>query len=177
MYSKNIFFKDYQKGVAAVEFSLIAILFFGILFACFEFGRMLYVFNTMQEVTRRATREATIRWVDEAPLIKKLALFGGTAIPAGAEVTDANIVIEYLDRSGAVISDSLLPIDPADNLSACNDATRLGSCITSVRVSINNASYQTMVGLLIKKFNFPSAIPLPRSSMTAYAESLGFSAN
>lgn len=159
-----------QYGAAAVEFAIISLLFFTILFAIFEFGRLLYVYNTMQEVTRRAAREAVVRWITDAETIKTYALFGGTSLPAGAEVSTANINIEYIDKNGTLVT--LLPEDPGDNLSACGDISRTASCIFSVRVSINNARYRPMVNL----FSFLN-VALPRATVTMHAESLGFTVN
>lgn len=159
-----------QRGAAAVEFAIISLLFFTVLFAILEFGRMLYVYNTMQEVTRRGAREAVVRWIDQTAAIKTLALFGGATMPAGAEVTANNITIKYLKKNGDEVT--ALPADPGDNLSACADATRSDNCIYSVSVSIDNVTYSPMVGM----FNF-LAINLPASVVTMHAESLGFSVN
>jgi TadE-like protein len=156
-----------QRGVAAVEFAIVCLLFFSILFAILEFGRMLYVYNTMQEVTRRGARAAVVRWVDQTAAITSIALFGGASIPAGAEVAAGNITIEYLNKAGAVAFP--LPDDPGDNLSACGDVGRTASCIYSVRVSIVGVSYSPMVSL----FSF-LGIALPPSAVTMHAESLGF---
>lgn len=156
-----------QQGAAAVEFAILCLVFFTILFAMLEFGRMLYLYNTMQEVTRRGARAAVVRWIDQQDAIKAIALFGGTAIPAGAEVSLENISIEYLNKAGAAAAP--LPADPGDNLSACGDVTRASSCIYGVRVSIDGVSYRPMVSL----FNF-LGIALPPSTVTMHAESLGF---
>lgn len=157
-----------QRGVAAVEFALIALLFFTLLFVILELGRMLYLYNTMQEVTRRGAREAVVRWVDPSDQIeiKKLALFGGSALPAGPEITTANISIDYLNKAGNKASP--LPLDAGDNLAACNDATRSASCISNVRVAIDDLRYSPMVSL----FGFLD-IGLPPSAVVMHAESLG----
>lgn len=159
-----------QRGVAAVEFALVSLLFFTVLFGILEFGRMLYVYNTLQEVTRRAAREAVVRWVDQTATVKTLALFGGTVLPAGPEITAANISIEYLNRLGNVAAP--LPGDPGDNLSACGDITRTDSCVDSVRVSISNVVYNP-ASSLFSMLN----IAMPASSVTMHAESLGFTFN
>lgn len=159
-----------QQGVAAVEFAIICLLFFTILFAILEFGRMLYVYNTMQEVTRRGARAAVVRWKDQTDTIKSIALFGGTSLPAGAEVATANINIAYLKKNGDEVTD--FPDDPGDNLSACGDATRADNCIYSVRVSIDGVTYSPMVSL----FSFLN-ISLPTSVVTMHAESMGFEGN
>lgn len=156
-----------QRGVATIEFALIATIFFTLLFGILEFGRMMYVFNSMQEITRRGAREAVVRWIDQTSTVRTLALFGGTSLPAGAELTAANIKIDYLKKNGAVVTS--FPFDPADNLSACGDITRTDSCIYSVRVSIVNLNYIPMVSL----FSFLN-MALPGSSSTMHAESMGF---
>lgn len=170
MHSSFISMFKRQRGAAAVEFSIIALLFFTILFAIFEFGRMLYIYNTMQEVSRRAAREAVVRWIDAGDTIKSLALFGGAHIPAGAEVAASNINIQYLNKNAVPATPT--PADPGDNLSACNDITRTDSCIVGVRVSIDNVRYRPMVNL----FGFLS-IDLPTAGITMPAESLGFTVN
>ncbi|SFN18716.1 TadE-like protein [Formivibrio citricus] len=154
-----------QQGASAVEFALVAIVFFTLLLGIIEFGRVFYVWNSVQEVTRRAGREAVVRWVDQDATIKSLALFDGTALPAGAEVAAANINIEYLDVNGAVLT--TLPSDPSANIAACLGNTP--TCIASVRVSISGASYAPMMGL----FTF-LAIPIPASTVTMPAESMGY---
>lgn len=159
------------RGIATVEFAMVSVIFFLLIFAAFEFARMLYVFNTLQEVTRRAAREMTVRWIDDEAAAKNLALFGGAALPGGAEVTASNIVIEYLAADGSAVTS--FPSSPGDNLSACGDAARVASCIYSVRVSISNVSYVPMTSL----FNFLNMtidLTLPSSSVTMHAESMGF---
>ena len=159
-----------QRGVAAVEFALVALLFFTILLAIIEFGRMLFIFNTMQEMTRRGAREAVVRWVDSASQaeIKTIALFNDATMPASPDVTAANITITYLQKDG-ITAVTAFPTDPGDNLSACGDSTRVANCIYNVRVSITGATFTPMMGL----FDFLT-MPLPTSEVTMHAESLGF---
>ncbi len=159
-----------QRGAAAVEFAIIAMLLFTLLFGIIEFGRLFYVFNTVQEVTRRAAREAVVSEIDETnhPAIS-LALFGGNSLPAGAEITAANVSIEYLkaDRT-TILTESTLPDNAADNISECLKVEP-NDCIAFVRVSIIGATYAPMVGL----FPFLS-VPIPASTVTMPAESLGY---
>ncbi len=155
-----------QHGAAAVEFALIAIVFFTLLLGIIEFGRLFYVYNSVQEVTRHAAREAVVRWVDEADTAKSLALFGGASLPAGGEITAAKINIEYLTAIGG--APAPFPASAGDNISACLSGP--DGCIALVRVSITGASYAPMVGL----FPFLS-VPIPDSTVTMPAESLGFS--
>jgi len=157
-----------QHGAAAVEFALIAMLFFTLLLGILEFGRLFYLYNTVQEVTRRAAREAVVRWVDEmddAAEVESLVLFGGTSLPAGVEITAANINIEYLTVSGG--TPTPFPGSAADNISACLSGP--DGCIAFVRASITGATYVPMIGL------FPFlAVPIPASTVTMPAESMGY---
>jgi hypothetical protein len=133
-----------------------------------EFARVLYIHNTLQEVTRRAAREMTVRWVDDEAAAKTLALFGAATLPAAADIDADAIIIEYLAADGSIVT--AMPSDPGDNLSACGDAARTASCIFSVRVSIaSGISYSPMILL----FNFLD-LELPPSSVTMHAESMGF---
>lgn len=178
-----------QRGVAAVEFALVAALLFILLFGILEFGRLFYVFNTVQEVTRHAAREAVVRWVDNSSTspAKILALFGRVAMPAGAEIAVDNIDIEYLGTDGAEITPPNIPPSPVDNISACLDPTGTYDCIAFVRVSITGATYVPMIGLFsgVRLTAFPFSndhpfeldlsVPIPASTVTMPAESMGYS--
>lgn len=157
-----------QRGVAAVEFAIVAMLLFTLLFGIIEFGRLFYIINTVQEVTRRAAREAVVNWRDVASqdAIKRTALFGGNSLPAGAEITTGNIEILYLTEDG--IAPAPMPTTPAENISACLGGPT--GCIALVRVSITGATYAPMVSLF-PYFN----VPIPASTVTMPAESMGYS--
>ena len=49
-----------QRGVAAVEFALIASIFFTLVFGVMEMGRMLFYMNTAAEATRLGARVAVV---------------------------------------------------------------------------------------------------------------------
>jgi hypothetical protein len=181
-----------QRGAATVEFALIAIVFFMILLGIMEFGRLMYVWNTTQEVTRRAAREAVVRDFTSAEIaaIQREAIFRGGStgtanLPAGVEITNATVRIVYLtvDAAGnrVAITAGNMPSDPADNISACNDAGRVFiSCIRFVQACVAVADdcvtsipYQPMV-LLLANLGIDLAINIPASSVVMPAESLGF---
>jgi len=77
-----------QAGGAAVEFALLASMFFGLLFGVLELARILYVFNTLQEVTRRAAALAVNSGFEQSDIdkVRRDALFrdsGGNLVLAG----------------------------------------------------------------------------------------------
>lgn len=174
-----------QRGAAAVEFALIAILFFTLLLGIIEFGRLLYLWNTTQEVTRRAAREAVVRNFSPAEQgkIRRAAVLqdeggsGTVSLPAGGEITNGVVNIEYLNVNQAPVTS--MPSDPGDNIAACADPARVNSCIRYVRVCIRQSAgscvdpdpvpYVPMIGL----FPFLN-VPIPASTVTMPAESLGF---
>jgi len=181
-----------QRGAATVEFALIAIVFFMILLGIMEFGRLMYVWNTTQEVTRRAAREAVVRDFTSAEIaaIQRESIFQGGStgtayLPAGVEITNTTVKIVYLtvDAGGnrVAITAGNMPADPADNISACNDIGRMfTSCIRFVQACVavddtcaNSIPYQPMV-LLLANLGIDLAINIPASSVVMPAESLGF---
>ena len=82
-----------QRGVAAVEFALIAILFFTLLLGIMEFGRWLFLLNGANEATRLGARLAVVCSVEapgELTRIKaRMSAMTGGGVPA------ANMVLDY----------------------------------------------------------------------------------
>ncbi len=62
--------KRHQKGAHTVEFAIVGSLFFVLLFAVLEFGRMLLAWNTLTEATRRGARIAVVCPDDAASIVK-----------------------------------------------------------------------------------------------------------
>jgi hypothetical protein len=182
----------YQRGVAAVEFAFLAIPFFLILFGIVEAGRLMYVLNTVQEVTRNAARLAVVTdFTDQTALemIRRQAVFRLTegTLPAAPEIASGNIVIRFLNAEGELASP--LPINPVDNLSACRDAIRVGECIRYVEVCVSKGSgcsdaervaFVPVTGLFSGASENSvdwTFLKIPLSSTRMPAESLGFRLN
>lgn len=174
--------------MAAVEFSLVAILFFTLVFGIIEIARAMYICNTLQEVTRRAAALATntdfsdqsaVQGVREAAIFRNDPGFLVFAQP----ITDQHINIDYLRlrRDGTVftmvrIAEGSLPSSPAENIANCTRDPYGETCIRLVRVRVcQEASgeactpvrYQSIVSLV------PLPFGLPRSTTIANAETLG----
>jgi len=49
-----------QRGVAAVEFALVAMILFSLLLGIMEFGRLMFTWNSAVEATRRGARLAVV---------------------------------------------------------------------------------------------------------------------
>lgn len=179
----NLSKKHHQQGVAIVEFTIIFTLLLIILFGIFEFGRLFYVLNSVQEVTRRAAREAVVRWTPANELqVKQIALFGADDLPAGTMINTDSIEFEYLNQSMG--TSSPLPDTPLDNIEECLVAS--ARCIAFVRVHIDGVKYTPLIGLfsgIELKFPFKDGgsflvdlrVPIPPSTVTMPAESMGYS--
>jgi len=87
-----------QLGITMVEFSIVGVLLFILLFGVIEFGRLLSTFATLGESTRRAARLATVCPVND-PGITSTGLFAG--LPG---FTSTNLQIQYLKDDGTILA-------------------------------------------------------------------------
>ncbi|MDN4037647.1 TadE/TadG family type IV pilus assembly protein [Massilia sp. YIM B02443] len=181
-----------QRGVASIEFALVAIAFLVTVFGILELGRIVYMFNTLSDVTRSAARSAAnIDWRDAAALerARQRAMFRNAPgeLAFGAPVTDANIRIDYLyvKKTGASFTTepvASMPTCPSRNRHNCltnhyGNGTDPGSvCVRLVRVRICEAGgadcqamkYQPLFPML----NLTPYLPL--STTVVAAETLGY---
>lgn len=177
-----------QRGAAAVEFALVGILFFALVFSIIELARAMYIFNTLQEVTRRAAALATnVDFSDASAVqgVRERAIFrnGPGFLMFADPVTDQHINIDYMRirRDGATLTmerilDGALPASPAQNHENCTRDPYDASCIRLVRVrvcqEVSGAActplpYQTLTSFIQLPLN------LPRSTTISHAETLG----
>jgi len=87
-----------QRGITTVEFAIVGVLLFVLLFGVVEFGRLLSTFVTLGESTRRAARLATVCPVND-PGITSTGLFAG--LPG---FSSSNLQIQYLKSDGTVLA-------------------------------------------------------------------------
>lgn len=132
-----------QRGSTTVELALVTIPFLLLLFGAIEFGRLLYVWNTVQEVTRNAARQAVVaNFTNAAEItaIRRSSLFRTTAgsLPGAPELADARLNIRYLNGAGNEADP--MPLDPSDNAAACLDASRVAGCIRFVEVCVSTGT-------------------------------------
>lgn len=183
-----------ESGVAAVEFALVALLFFMVVFGIIEIARIMYMYNTLAEVTRSAARAgANIDWrnTTELGLAKQHAILRDSAgeLPFGAPITDQHIRIDYLYlKQGATttyepVSAGLMPGSPGRNRQNCltnpygNATGPSNTCIRIVRARIckpdtdcEAVDYQMLIPLL------NLGVKLPTSTTLVSAETLGYHA-
>lgn len=178
-----------QSGLAAMEFAMVSVVFFIAVFGVIELGRLVYVFNTLQEVTRRAasaaanTNPADTSAMDQ---VRQQAIFRNSAgmLALADPVSDQHVRIDYLqlsrDASGVhmtAIPATSIPSCPAANHKACLTDPNGASCVRLVRVRICDPAnmadcdpvrYKPLVSLI----NLP--INIPTSTTIVTAETLGY---
>jgi Flp pilus assembly protein TadG len=145
-----------QRGATTVEFAVVGLVLLIILFAAFEFARAFYVFNALNEATRRGARVAAVCPVND-PAIREIAIFntpgGGATSSMIANLTTANVNLSYLDRLGNTV------VDPVADFGD----------IWFVRVAIVNFTVDLRIPLL------SAVLTAPEFQTTVPRESLGVS--
>lgn len=148
-----------MQGVYVVEFAMIGLLLFTLLFGVLEMGRLYFAVNAMDEVVRRGARLAAVCNIND-PVILHRAIFNEAGNSSSssliANLQPSNLQLEYFDKSGSPVS------APADLSSATGFRA-----IRFVRLRVENFPFN----LLIPGFN--GLITLPRFQSTLPRESLG----
>lgn len=78
---------SHQRGVAAVEFALLAAIFFSLLIGIMEMGRVLFYVNTAAEVTRLGARIAVVCDVNDGDIKARMVNMLGLLQPGDITVT------------------------------------------------------------------------------------------
>ena len=146
-----------QQGIYAVEFAIVGSLFFLLLFAVLEIGRLFFTWNVLTEVTRRGARLATVCYFDTTNIVAfddmiSTSLFNDQ--PIIPNLSAANLQIQYLMDDGTQVLSSV-------------DA----NFIHFVKVDIINYQHQLLIPGLFLTLNSPTF------STTLPSESLGVTPN
>ncbi|WP_432379657.1 TadE/TadG family type IV pilus assembly protein [Duganella sp. P38] len=177
------------RGATVAEFALAIAIFLGVVFFVLEAARALYLWNTLQEVTRRAAHAAAVSdFSNPAAMdgVRQSAILRDSAGPLalGMPITDAHVRIDYLSLArGADGSLTPTPI-AAGALPACPVQARIncaahplgGDCIRMVRARICAPGAEDCGAVAYQPiFPVPGfSLTLPQSPTTSRAESLGF---
>lgn len=133
-----------QRGAAAVEFALVASLFFTVLIGVMDMGRLLWTWNAAVEATRLGARMAVVCDMDDGDI--KTRMIGRLPYLA-----TTNITVDYLNPPAA------------DN--TCTAAT-----CKAVRVSLTGYTYQSVIPLVPMSITLP---PFSTTLRKEYMSSAG----
>jgi Flp pilus assembly protein TadG len=161
-----------QKGAIFVEFALIGLLFFSLIFTIVEIGRWMFVMETLNEATRRGARIGAVCPVYH-DYIKIATVFGereGGSVqnsPLVNGLSTANVSVTYyqIDDTGAVTS-YIVPANP----------TLLDLApIKIVEVAIENYTHTLLAIPPCPGCNgiFSGSVQVPRFATRVPVESLG----
>jgi len=171
-----------RAGTTSVEFALLSLIFFTFVLGIMEVARLLFVYNTLQEVTRRAAETAVNVYPTDTTAIDKLkqqAIFRNSpgALVLAAPVTDQNIRIDYLAYDLSVIAQSAWPSNAAANRMTCSANPHASNCIRFVRVQVCDSG-QADACTPVTTRTFIPLVPLSvryhRATTIATAETLGY---
>lgn len=177
-----------QRGVAAVEFAIISIVFFTLVFGIIEFSRAMYLINTLAIVTQQAARmAANTDWRDTDAMdkVRQQAIFRSSSgsLVWGEPISDLNVRIDYLaltrqaDGSLAETPVTAMPSCPSRNRQNCIEDPNGASCVRLVRARIcdtgsssscNPVTFQPLISLV------PLPVQLPTSPTIVAAQTLGY---
>jgi hypothetical protein len=184
-----------ERGATLIEFALAVLLFFLFLEGFLEFSRATFLWNTAQEITRRAARAAAMAdFSNPAALaaIRQNAVFRSTPgeLPLGGGLGDGYVQISYLSLDAAFAPQDIpaasLPAGPGSNMLNCAANPNAANCIRFVRARLCAPSsagggcdaipYTPMLGMLAPLLLAAGGTPLllPPSSTVVRAESLGY---
>ena len=137
-----------QSGLSTVEFALVALVLFLMIFGVIEIARAFFVTSLLDEATRRGARMAVVCPIND-PEIFQTAAFNNTLIP---DLDAGDITVEYLDTAGAIVGN---PADPTGFRQ-----------IRYVRVRVVGYQHQMFIPLVSALFFMPEyATVLPRESL------------
>jgi Flp pilus assembly protein TadG len=133
-----------QRGVAAVEFAVVASLFFMVLFGAMEMGRLLWTWNAAVEATRLGARMAVVCDVGEPNIIARMQ----ERLPY---LQPSNVTIDYLN--------------PGQAPNTCTAAT-----CKSVRVTLSGYTHVPIIPFVALSFPIP---PFQTTLTKEYMQSAG----
>jgi Flp pilus assembly protein TadG len=152
-----------EKGTTMAEFAIISVVFFMIIFAIIEFGRLFYIHNALTDAARRGARYGALHKEVDIACVKNVVVYGEshvdptTCAPSGSPLinglTTTNVIVTY---EGA----------DADN-DPDTDPTDYGMNLGTVTVEITNYTFRLAIPFV------PKTLTMPNYVTTLTAESAG----
>jgi hypothetical protein len=153
----------HERGIYVVEFAIIGVLLFVLLFAVIEMGRLYFTVNTLNETVRRGARLAAVCDISD-PLVLRRAIFnaaddsGGSSLIMNLDTADLSLI--YLDADGVQV------LSPSDT--SGNDGFR---AIRYVQLRVDNFTFDLLIPVFGRQLTLPSfRATLPRESLGRHAE-------
>src|ERR1041385_5480890 len=86
-----------ERGASLLEFAIAATVFLTVLFAIVEFGRSLWVHNSLTDAARRGARYAVLHKATDIDDVKKVVVYGDltSTTPLLENLTTDNVTVSY----------------------------------------------------------------------------------
>lgn len=174
--------KGIQRGVAAVEFAIVAVLLFTLLFGIIEFGRLFFTINSVQEITRRAAREQVVRLTNQSVprdaqclgVLRQAGCSATVNFPGAGDIASADVRITFHKNLADALADADQQsgnITPGQNTNNCLNGNE--PCIKFVRATLTQSNGDPLDFNVIAPYMPADIFSLPRSTVIMPAEALG----
>lgn len=147
-----------MQGVYVVEFAIIGLVLFTLLFGVLEMARLYFTVGALNEVVRRGARLAVVCEISKPEILRRAIFNAATDSGASSLINNldtADLNLTYLDQNGAVVATP-------------NDGGAGFDSIRYVQINIQNFSFSLLVP------GFGAGITLPPFRATLPRESLGY---
>lgn len=164
---KTLNHRHNERGTTIAEFAVVALLFFTLIFAIIEFGRLLYTHNALTDATRRGARYAVLHnGLTEADkqAVRNFVVYG----PNGAFDVDGNPTSPPLinDLTTEMVEVDFEGVD-LDGDPDTPGTTNFGSNLGTATVRIENYQFNLSIPVIGR------TLTLPEYTTTLTAESAG----
>jgi hypothetical protein len=163
----NMMNKKRMQGVYVVEFAIIGLLLFTLLFGVLEMGRLYFTVGALNEVVRRGARLAAVCDIQDTRILRR-AIFSENIDSSDSSTLLGNLesvhlTLTYLNENGVKV-DSPGPLDDYS-------AIRYVQLSINAPLNINKLTFELLVPGFRGVFTLPEfrAI-LPRESLGRHAE-------
>ncbi len=170
-----------QNGSVSVEFALVSVVLFSLIFGTMELGRVFMVWNAAQEITRRAARDAAVDGFSALPYARNDAVLqpatsgNDATFPGLPELGAMAVSIQFMSGAfGALTPAAVLPTDGLQNQLNCAQGST--PCITAVQAMLCTPGSNpcSPIAYLPVGIPFlPMALFLPLSPVTLPLEGAG----
>ena len=160
--------KTNERGTTMAEFALISAVFFMIIFAIIEFGRLLYTHNALTDAARRGARYAALH--KEATTgngkllcVQNVVIYGESKVNPGSCAATGNPLINGLTAANV----SVVYVGADTDNDPNTPATSYGSNLGTATVSITNYTFNLSIPFARQ------TLTMPAYTTTLTAESAG----
>lgn len=156
-----------ERGATVAEFAVVALLFFTLIFAIIEFGRLLYTHNALTDATRRGARYAVLHnglTEDDKQAVRNFVVYGPDVTFDGAGNPNKPPVINDLTTDMVEVDFEGVDLDGDP---ATPGTTNFGTNLGTATVKIENYQFNLSIPVIGRP------LTLPEYSTTLTAESAG----